>query len=511
MKKRIYNRFLSRVLAASLAVWPVCRMTAQTTFTTLHSFTELSRPLYTNSDGVNPVAGLLLAGNSLYGTAYKGGDWNEGTVFSINTDGTSFTTLHSFTNIADAGSPGGNLVSLGSTVYGTAEFGGTNYKGGVFAVNTDGTGFIYLHAFSNGAFDHSGFFTNGDGAGPQAGMLLSSNTLYGTTVTGGLHGAGTVFAVNTDGTGFSILHIFTSLSPTGAATNLDGGFPFASLVLSGQTLYGTTELGGSAGAGTVFAVNTDGTGFTDLYTFTNGTDGSYPYAGLVLSGNKLYGAASDGGTSGTGTIFSLNVDGSGFTTLHSFAAIPSYPGPYVNADGANPTAGLILSGDTLYGTASSGGSSGSGSVFAVNTDGTGFTNLYSFTELPPFPGGSAPPSTNSDGANPCAGLVLAGGTLYGTVAHGGSSGYGTLFSLSLPSPGQFKSVGPAQLTIAMSGTNIVLTWPTNAAAITLQACTNLESPVWSRMPAGTIVDGSFYYSEPLRAGGFATRYYRLGQ
>ncbi|MBI3852990.1 MAG: hypothetical protein HY298_22280, partial [Verrucomicrobia bacterium] len=113
-----------------------------------------------------------------------------------------------------------------------------------------------------------------------------------------------------------------------------------------------------------------------------------------------------------------------FTTLYSFTATAD---PYyTNSDGGGPWAGLItnLSGNTLYGTALSGGSSGNGTVFAVNTDGTGFTNLHSFTAR------SGPNSTNSDGANPWAGLVLSGNTLYGTAYIGGSSGNGTVFAVN---------------------------------------------------------------------------------
>src|SRR5216683_597415 len=95
-----------------------------------------------------------------------------------------------------------------------------------------------------------------------------------------------------------------------------------------------------------------------------------------------------------------------FTTLHSFTG----------SDGANPSAGLITnsSGNTLYGTAGGGGSSGPSTVFAVRTDGSGFTNLHRFTPI------SAPYYTNSDGAVPLAGLILTGNTLYGTADLGGS-------------------------------------------------------------------------------------------
>jgi uncharacterized repeat protein (TIGR03803 family) len=187
----------------------------------------------------------------------------------------------------------------------------------------------------------------------------------------------------------------------------------------------------------VFAVNTDGTGFTNLHNFAatdangNNSDGTYPMAGLVLSGNTLYGTASQGGSSGRGTVFAVNTDGTGFTTLHSFTATSgSYP--YTNGDGANPYAGLLLSGDLLYGTAQNGGWAGNGTVFAINTNGAGFATLYSFTPLSN--------STNSDGCHPLAGLILSANALYGTASAGGSSYNGTVFSLSLPPPPQLTII-----------------------------------------------------------------------
>src|SRR6267378_945429 len=141
-------------------------------------------------------------------------------------------------------------------------------------------------------------------------------------------------------TGQVTAQTFTNLySFTGGS---DGGAPSAGLILSVNTLYGTTAGGGSSSNGTVFAVNTDGSGFTNLYGFTGGNDGGAPYAGLILSSNTLYGTTAFGGSSGNGTVFAVNTDGSGFTNLHSFTATPYG----TNSDGMRPGAGVILSGTT---------------------------------------------------------------------------------------------------------------------------------------------------------------------
>ena len=96
---------------------------------------------------------------------------------------------------------------------------------------------------------------------------------------------------------------------------------------------------------------------------------------------------------GLGLILAGRVAGQAFTNLHNF----DY------SDGKNPQAGLTISGNTLYGATDGGGSSYIGTVFAVNTDSTGFASLYSLTAVPGF---SSPNSTNSDGAYPDGTLVL---------------------------------------------------------------------------------------------------------
>jgi uncharacterized repeat protein (TIGR03803 family) len=316
-------------------------------FNSLHSLT--------GSDGQYPDAGLVLLGNTLYGTTFGDHESSEGTVFQVNTDGSNFNNLHNFsgtdlsggyTNFDGANSCAGLFLS-GNTLYGTAESGGSLGDGTVFRINTDGSDFQNLHSF-----------TVNDGALPVANLILSGNTLYGTTEHGGSSGSGgTVFSVNTDGSNFNSLHSFLAANYP-SYTNIGGAYPMAGLVLSGNTLYGTTYIGGSSGDGIVFSITTNGQNFAILHSFTNYPDGANPYAGLILSGNTLYGTTYSGGSSFNGTVFEVNTDGSHFTILYSFI----WP-----HDGGGPQAGLILSGNVLYGTTFSGGSGDAenGTVFSL--------------------------------------------------------------------------------------------------------------------------------------------------
>jgi len=278
-------------------------------FTILHNFS--------GSDGADLFAGLILSGNILYGMTQGGGNSGWGTVFKMTTNVTSFAIVHNFTaptganfTNTDGAEPFGGLILSGNTLYGMTTQGGNSSAGGVFSVGTDGSSLTNLHSFAAGDYDSSANFTNSDGANPQDSLLLAGNTLYGTTADGGAAGYGTIFSVNTNGSAFTVLHSFTA---TSTGTNSDGANPQASLILSGTTLYGTALNGGSFGAGTVFAINTNGTGFEILHAFTadaasppyGNSEGSHP-AGLILSGNTLYGTASQGGINGNGTVFSIS-------------------------------------------------------------------------------------------------------------------------------------------------------------------------------------------------------------
>ncbi|MGA2662229.1 MAG: choice-of-anchor tandem repeat GloVer-containing protein, partial [Verrucomicrobiota bacterium] len=313
--------------------------------------------------------------------------------------------LHAFAGTDGANPVAGlTLSNDGATLYGTAQLGGSSEDGTVFSVPASGGVLTTLWPFPGGA----------SGEYPIGGLTLSSDgsTLYGTT-TGLPDSDGTVFAESTSG-GAPIWVVTFS--------GANGEFPGAELTLSpdGTTLYGTTQLGGSSGDGTVFSVPTSGLADpTALWSFTGGSDGTTPVGGLTLShdGSTLYGTTSGGGgSSPNGTVFSMPASGGTLTTLVSFTG-----GSGANP-GLHPEAGVTLSADgsTLYGTTADGGSSGNGTVFAVPASGGGsLTWSVSFT------------GSGDSGVTPDAGLTLSsdGSTLYGTTGAGGSSGNGTVFAV----------------------------------------------------------------------------------
>jgi uncharacterized repeat protein (TIGR03803 family) len=473
-------------------------------FTNIYTFTG-------GTDGNTPLGGVVKSGNTLYGTTELGGANGVGAVFSVNTDGTGFTVMHSFTvggnndTNLDGYYPYAGLVLSGTTLYGTTRQGGAHGIGTIFALvvnDTSATAFTTLYNFSaeNGL---GGVLTNSDGANPTAGLILSGNslngTLYGTAEQGGTNGIGTVFAFNLLLNGLTTVHNFSPYHYDPASSediNNDGLDPQAGLILSNNILYGTTPAGGAYGNGTVFAVNIDGGGFTVLHNFTafgsgeTNSDGAASKAGLVLSGATLYGTAAGGGNAGSGTVFAVNINTLAFTNLHSFSA---YPSP----DGADPVAGLVLSSNILYGTTGDGGSEHAGTVYALNLNDNSFTTLYNF-------------GSGSDGGFPGAGLILSSNTLYGTTELDGvvhdESGDGTVFGLSLGP----VTVGPPQLIILLSGTNVLLGWPLAATGYTLQSTTNLVSPAaWSTVSPSPVPLGTYNVVTNTLSG--TQKFYRLSQ
>jgi len=351
-------------------------------------------------------------------TGYLGIKFLLATAFSIfglilpsYSEAQTLTSLHSFTALdslfanEDGSYPTAGPAFFAGALYGTCSQGGENGRGTLFKINTDGTGFIPIYAFTT---TDPGTGTNGDGAFPLSGLVFVGSTLYGTASAGGAAANGTIFKVNSDGSGFVTLHAFSASDPTTSVNN-DGAAPWATLIASGNTLFGTATSGGTGGSGTVFKLNTDGSGFMSLHSFSalaptsaTNSDGGNPLGALTISGNTLYGTTYRGGSLGTGTVFKINIDGSAFTVLH-------------NNDGGS-RGGLVVAGNQLYGTTESGGTFGGGTVFKLATDGTGFTNLQNFASSP---------------ANgPWGGLVLVSNVLYGTTYGSGDSAMGSIFSIN---------------------------------------------------------------------------------
>lgn len=238
-------------------------------------------------------------------------------------------------------------------------------------------------------------------------IQAADGNFYGTAASGGPFGAGNIFRVTPSGI----------LTPMYSFTNgIDGSYPRASLVVgSDGNFYGTAAYGGSNGVGTVFKMTTNGV-FTPLYSFrTNGIDGQRPEAALLEGSNgDFYGTTSSGGSNGRGTIFEITPAGA-LTNLHSFTAS--------GTDGSEPTAPLILGPDgNFYGTTAYGGTRGYGTVFRMTPQGV-WTNLHSFDWA------------GTDGNVPWGALVLGtDGNFYGTTYGGGTYGYGTVFMIPPSGP-----------------------------------------------------------------------------
>lgn len=321
----------------------------------------------------------------------------------------AYRVLYSFpANTADGYWPATGVVLDSNAMYGTTIIGGSGGKGTLYRMNMDGSGYV---AIKN--------FTNSDGAYPEAALLLSGGTLFGSTAGGGSDGNGAIFRLNTDGSGYTILKTFPAMTPANSGTNTDGAQPRGDLVTDGNTLYGTTFYGGTGGSGTIFRIDTNGSNFTVLKSFSaqsnlTNSDGANPIAGLVLNGDTLYGCAVYGGVSSNGVIFKIQTNGSGFTVLKYFSGFTNSPGVVLgtNFDGANPRAGLALNGGTLYGLTVNGGVYSNGTIYKLTTNGTGFRVLRNYS--------------GQDGAQPDNRLLIDGNLLYGAT-YGGISNNGVVF------------------------------------------------------------------------------------
>jgi uncharacterized repeat protein (TIGR03803 family) len=198
----------------------------------------------------------------------------------------------------------------------------------------------------------------------------------------------------------------------------DGANPYAGLVqATGGNLYGTTQVGGVCNSGTVFKITPGGGPVKTLDNFCSQSGGNPDAALVQASGGNFYGTTTSYGANGQGTVFKITPSGT-LTTLYSFCS----QGGTACTDGANPLGTLVqATGGNFYGTTGGGGANGhGGTVFKITPSGT-LTTLYSFCSR----------TGCTDGANPLGTLVQAtDGNFYGITYLGGSNDNGTVFRIT---------------------------------------------------------------------------------
>jgi len=254
-----------------------------------------------------------------------------------------------------------------------------------------------------------------DGQGPQAVLIEMNGKLYGTTNGGGANNDGSVFRIDPDTGKEKVVYSFCSVC--GDGSNPEGG-----LVVLNGLLYGTTVYGGNAacqyGCGTVFLLDPTTGAEKTLYAFKHKNDGEYPWAGLTAVNGTLYGTTLDGGTSGNGTVFAIDPSTGTENVVHSFGS---------GTDSQEPEGNLLVVNGVLYGLTLFGGPGGFGTIYSLDPATGTAKVLHSFCGKKCL-----------DGAYPYAGLINVKGMLYGTTSAGGN-GRGTVFAVN-PATGAEKVV-----------------------------------------------------------------------
>ncbi len=386
------SNHLSSITSSNAVLTVIPASATGTRLTTLYNFSS-------DAGGRGPN-GLTLGSNGLlYGTTQFGPSNRFGSAFS-------FSPSALFTMVATFGSPNGSIPKASlvpgndGNLYGTTRSGGALDGGTVFKMSVAGA-ITTLHSFTG----------ESDGAYPQAALIQATDgSFYGTAQNGGDFGFGNVFRILPDGT-FSTVYSFTG--------GADGSAPTDSLVQAKDgNFYGMTP-GGARGFGNIYRLTAQGV-LTTIYTFTNGTDGSAPSGALVQgTDGSLYGVTKRNTIAGftfNGTVFKVTTNGV-LTTLY----------PFNFGEGAIPTAGLMLASDgNFYGTTDSGGANALGTLFRISPGGT-YETLVSFDG---FNDGSHPGSAVVEGPD---------GSLYGTTTSGGPGGQGTIFRLRVTSAPRITS------------------------------------------------------------------------
>ena len=284
--------------------------------TLLHSFN------YGASDGIGPQSGLTLATNGMFWGTTEGEDFFDGNViFYITSNGTetAFNVLGGVNGVDPIEPP---VQGMDDNFYGMTSAGGNP----ALCTYGNGGGGVIYRITPAGKFAVIYTFDQTSGANPDDSLLLGTDgnfygtTFYGGTVNGKYNGNGVIFKVTPQGK-YTPIYVFCS-----QPNCLDGGQPADGLVQGTDgNFYGTTLLGGTHlysnfFGGTIFKLTPAGQ-YTVLYNFCNQpncTDGGNAIAGLTQgTDGNFYGTTEVGGANGNGTIFQITPDGQ-YTVLHSF-------------------------------------------------------------------------------------------------------------------------------------------------------------------------------------------------
>jgi uncharacterized repeat protein (TIGR03803 family) len=306
---------------------------------------------FTSDSGRNPRGSLIVSGSRFYGMTYNGGKYSHGVIFSIDTNGSNYKVLYDF-NDSLGGEPYGSLIISRNKLYGMT-WGGGKYgysfggwgDGVIFSVDTNGKNYKVLLNFND---------TNG--SSPYGSLTLVGHRLWGVTYDGGANQFGCIFSIDTSGKAYKDIYDFNTSS---------GINPYSSLLLSGNLLYGTLSADDSNDYGRIFSIDTNSSSYKELCDFDSTAHN--PWGSVIIVGNKLYGTTKEGVN--YGTIFSVLKDGSQFKTLHVFQN---------DTNGALPQGSLTFVDGVLYGMTSAGGLYSSGTMFSIDTNGSTFTKLVDF-------------------------------------------------------------------------------------------------------------------------------------
>jgi uncharacterized repeat protein (TIGR03803 family) len=382
------------------------------------------------------------ANGNLFGTTYYGGAYGQGTVYEIPKTASgygSIVTFHDFTGSSDGGLPEAPLIAdANGDLFGTTTGGGAYGDGTVFEITKSGSYYGQETVLAS--------FNGQNGNNPQSSLYLdASGNLLGTTYGGDSGTAGgSVFELQKTAYGWGPITTVDAFSGAGGNNNgLDGDNPESGLIAdSAGDLFGTTNVGGANGVGTVYEIPKTASGYGSielLATFDSGNNAANPVAGLVADASgDLFGTTQNGGAYGLGTVYEIAKTAQGYGNLSVLVSF----GGYANNQGSYPYSGLLvdaagnLFGTTLQGGIAAGAAGNGGTLFEVPKTASGYGPvkvLYTYS--------------NGYGVRPLSLIADANGDLFGTTANGGVSNDGVIFEFT----GLGYVVGPPAISGAASG------------------------------------------------------------